>query len=311
MKQRAFLPLLLLLAGLAFAGGAGESADDSADGAAVRALVDARGVTVAVPATNRIVTLGGAVTETAYALGAEERIVGVDESSLYPPRATEDKPTVGYVRQVSVEGLLSLEPELVITTEDLGPPEALDQLSAVGVPVFVVPGEDSFAGAVERVQVIGEVLGTPDRAADLIAEMEADIERGTEIAAAAGTEPRVLFIYARGAGTLLASGTDTSAEAMIELAGGRNVISGYRDYRPLTPEAAAAAEPDVILFTTSGLASLGGPEAARGVPGLNVLFELGSPAILSMEDLYLLGFGPRTGAAVADLAELLASVSRD
>lgn len=98
---------------------------------------------------------------------------------------------------------------------------------------------------------------------------------------------------------------------MIELAGGRNAISGYRDYRPLTPEAAAAAEPDVILFTTSGLASLGGPEAARGVPGLNVLFELGSPAILTMDDLYLLGFGPRTGAAVADLAEQLASAVTD
>lgn len=270
-------------------------------------ITDARGVDVRVADASRIVSLGAAVTETVAALGAADRLAGVDASSTYPPQELAGVARTGYVREVSAEGILSLGPTLVVGSVDVGPPEVIEQLESAGVAVVIVPEDDTLEGVVRRIRFIAEVIGAGSEAEELVAGVRADAEAAEELVASVPADQRlsVMFVYARGAGTLMVSGENTSAHAMIGLAGGRNAIAGFSGYRPLTAEAAIAAAPDVLLFMTSGLASLGGVEGLAAIPGLVQTPAYQNGRIVAFDDAYLLGFGPRTGAAVHDLAAAL------
>jgi len=274
-------------------------------------LTDARGVRVRVADTSRIVTLGSAVTETVAALGAADRLVGVDASSSYPAEALAELPRTGYVRSVGAEGVLALAPTLVLGSVDVGPPEVIDQIASAGVPVVIVPEEDSFAGAVARVEFVARAIGAEAEARGVVSRMREDEARASELVAAISPDerPRVLFIYARGVGSLLVSGTGTSADAIIGLGGGANAVTEFSGYRPLTAEAVIGAAPDVLLFFDSGLASIGGRSALAEIPGIALTPAWAEGGILAFPGDFLLNFGPRTGAAALALAEALYDVA--
>ena len=265
-------------------------------------LTDAAGTEVTITDTSKTITLGGDITEIMYALGLEENLVAVDTSSLYPAE-TEVLPKVGYVRDLSAEGVLSLAPSLIVATGDAGPPEVLQQLRDAKVPLFIVPTEDSVDGVKTKIDTVASIFGAEDRAEDLKRQIDLDIAEASLYAdaAQAKAKPKVLFIYARGAGTLLVSGTGTSADAMINLAGAANAVTEFADYKPLTAEAAVTAAPDVLLFLARGLESLGGVEGIAALPGLPLTPAYENGCVVAMDDLYLLGFTPRVGQAVKDL----------
>ena len=252
----------------------------------------------------RIVSLGGSVTEIVFALGAGDAVVGVDASSLYP-EAAQDRPDVGYFRRVPAEGVLSLEPTVVLASEATGPPETLDQLRAAGVDVHVIPEESSIDGARAKIRAVADVLDRPDAADRLIQTMEEDLEEARRLRASADRSPRVLFIYARGAGTMQVAGRGTSAEAMIELAGARNAVTGFDGFKPMSAESVAAAEPDVLLMLDRGLESIGGVDGLLEQPGIALTPAGENRRIVAMDDLLMLSFGPRLGEAVRTLTQKL------
>lgn len=258
----------------------------------------------------RLVTIGGAVTEIAFALGAGPTIVGVDTSSTFPQEALA-LPKVGYQRTLGAEGVLSLAPTLVVASADAGPPDAIDQIRAAGVEVVIIPAGHSFDGVREKVGAVAKALGRDADAARLVAALDADATRANESIADVTDRPKVLFLLSRGAGSIVASGQNTAADSMIALAGGVNAITGYDGYKPLTPEAAIKAAPDIILVTTTGLESLGGIDGLLKLPGMALTPAGRASRVVALEDLYLLGFGPRTGAAVVDLAARLHGPSRN
>lgn len=274
--------------------------------AAQTTVVDAIGTEIAVD-TTRVVTLGGDLTEIVVTLGQGEHLVAVDTSSVYPAEVVDALPDVGYVRRLSAEGVLSLNPTLILASPDAGPPEVVAQLRAAGVAFATVPGEDSVEGAKAKIDFLGEVFGVDDRAADLMRQIDLDVLEARLLvdAAASAQAPRVMFVYARGAGSLQVSGTDTAAAAMIALAGGENAVTAYQGYKPLTAEAAVAAAPDVLLFMSSGLASLGGAQGVSELTALTLTPAYQTQRIVALDDLYLLGFGPRTGQAIRDLTRAL------
>ena len=254
--------------------------------------------------TSRIVTLGGSVTEIVYALGAGDRVVGVDASSVYPEAATE-KPNVGYFRKVPAEGVLSLNPSLVLALEGTGPPTVFEQLRSAGVRTVEVSDTPSVRGAKQKIQTIGDLLGRSARADSLIAAMEDDLAAARALRAEASSTPSVLFVYARGSGTMNVAGRGTSAAAMIELAGGTNAITGFEGFKPMSAEAVVEAEPDVVLSLTRGLESIGGTEGLLEQPGIPLTPAGKNERIAAMDDLLLLGFGPRLGTAVKRLTKKL------
>jgi len=173
------------------------------------------------------------------------------------------------------------------------------------VVVEIIPTDDSVAGAITKIRRIADLLGRRDAGEHLVADMNAALADAERKRARATSAPRVLFVYARGAGAVAAGGRSNAAEAMIQLAGGRNAIVEFDGFKPLTAEGAVAAAPDVVLMLSRGIESLGGADAVWAQPGLAQTPAAQNKRLVVMDDLYLLGFGPRTGAAVADLARRL------
>ncbi|UFP93422.1 heme/hemin ABC transporter substrate-binding protein [Gloeobacter morelensis] len=259
------------------------------------------------PSASRLVALGGSITEIVYALDAGAQLVGVDTSSTYPAAAAR-LPQVGYQRQVSAEGVLSLKPTLILATEEAGPPAALDQLKAAGVKLVVVPSsEHTPAGVEAKIRAVAKAVGRTERGEALVAGLRKDLAAARGEVAQQRVRPRVLFLYARGANTLMVAGRDNAAAAMLTLAGATNAVDGYEGYKPLTAEAAVAAAPDVVLVPTAGLASVGGIDGLAQLPGLALTPALKNKRVVAMDDLYLLGFGPRLAQAVRDLSRQLRS----
>lgn len=268
---------------------------------AILCLLAAASTLAAEPAA-RIVSAGGSITETIYALGAQDQLVAVDISSVYPAEA-EKLPKVGYARQLAAEGILSVNPTVVIAHDDAGPSEVLTQLEKANVKLIRLSNEHTVESAEERIRQIGDLVGKKAEATALAESLHRDLKTAQERAAAAGTKPKVLFIYTRGGGVMNVAGTKTGADAIIALAGGTNAITGYEGYKPLTAEAAVAAEPDFILVTSRGLESSGGIDELLKQPGLSSTPAGQARRVIAMDDLYLLGFGPRLGQAALELNE--------
>ncbi len=271
-------------------------------------LLCAVGLCQAADPALRVVSVGGAITETIYALGAEGGLVGVDTSSLYPSAATK-LPQVGYARTLSAEGVLSLRPTLLLLTSEAGPPAVLRQLKEAGVPTVTIPAGHGVTEAADKVRKVAAALGQDGLGEKLATQLLDEARAVSDKIAALKTKPRVLFLYARSGGTLNVAGADTAADAMIAAAGGVNAVTGYTGYKPLTAEAAVAAAPDVILVTTTGLESLGGADKLFALPALAPTPAARSHRVAAMDDLLLLGFGPRTGQALRELATALHSPS--
>jgi iron complex transport system substrate-binding protein len=267
-------------------------------------VMDAEGNEITITDTSRVITIGGSVTEIAFALGVGDQIIARDDSSLYPPEV-ETLDSVGYVRQLSAEPVLALDPTLIITTPDAGPPEAVEQLRASGVTFLVVPHETSLEGVFATIETVAAALSRQDEGAAIIERIQTDFAEAQALLETVESRPRVMFVYARGAGAISVAGTDTSAATMIELAGGENAVTEYEGYRPMTAEAVVTAAPDVILMMTRGLESVGGIDGMLEQPGIAQTPAGENRRIIAMDDLYLLGFSTRTGTAVLDLTTLL------
>lgn len=253
-----------------------------------------------------VVSIGGSVTEIIYALGQEGRIAARDTTSTYPPEA-ETLRDIGYMRALSPEGVLSVDPALILSEAGAGPPETVDVLRSAGVEFVDLNEATTGAGIAEKIRRIGAELDVPDRAETLATQIEQDMQEATANAAtAAGTSPkRVLFILSTQGGRIMASGTGTAADAMIALAGGVNAVSGISGYKPLSDEAITRAAPDAILVMDRG----GDHEILRdqllAMPAIATTPAAADGRVIRMDGLYLLGFGPRTPRAVADLTAAL------
>lgn len=237
-------------------------------------------------AQQRIISMGGGVTEAVYALGFADRVIAIDTSSPPPGKPV---PRVGYVRTIAAEGVLALKPDLIVAPDSLGPPTAREQLKAAGVRLEILPEVKTVAGAVARIERLGVVLGAPDKAKAL-AKAITDADAQT---VAKGTPPKVMFLFVHGNGPLQAAGKSTRGGAAIEAAGGTNAITAYEGYRPLSPEAAVAAQPDVLLTTTRALKAVGGEAGFWRSPGLMLTPAGKTKRVIILDDLALLGFGPQ------------------
>jgi iron complex transport system substrate-binding protein len=249
----------------------------------------------------RVVAVGGMITEIVYALGAEQRLAATDTTSTFPPAALR-LPKVGYMRSLSAEGVMALRPGLLLATGDAGPRAALEQLRAAGVGVHILTNDHSVEAARQRIRQVADLLGVPSAGRDLEARFAAEWERTAAEVRRFAAGPRVLFILAHTPSNTMVSGEDTAAAGMIRLAGGRNALSGFKGYKPLTAEAVIAAAPDAVLITAEGLQAAGGAEAIWAKPGLALTPAAKNRHLVSLDALYLLGFGPRLPAAVRELA---------
>lgn len=249
---------------------------------------------------SRIVSLNGSITEVLSAFGMEQNIVGVDVTSNYPGSVNKIE-KVGYVRSLAAEKVLALNPTLVLAFSEGLKPELKDQFAAAHVHSLIITQEYNIEGTKAMIRTLGENFNQQQKADDLAAKVDEDLKKVEPLP----VKPKVLFIYARGAGALMVAGNKTAPKAMIELAGGENAISGFDDFKPLTPEALVNANPDVILMFDSGLQSLGGMDGLLALPGVAQTNAGKNKSVIEMDGQYLAGFGPRVGEAVVFLNQKL------
>jgi iron complex transport system substrate-binding protein len=265
------------------------------------------------PATHkllRIVSVNGAMTEIVYALGAGPQLAGSDTTSVFPAAALQT-PKVGYMRQLSAEGLLSLKPDAVIGTTEAGPAVVMDQIRSAGVKVELVEADHSWLEVRRKVAAVGRATSRIAQATALQASLDAQWAAVlATVARHAGRKPRAIFILSHTASPQVAGG-NTAAHAMLAYAGFINAFTNtntntdsappFTGYRPMTAEALVSAAPEVIVTTTQGIEASGGLEKFWSRPGLALTPAYKRRALVALDALYLIGFGPRLPQAVAEL----------
>lgn len=253
--------------------------------------------------TTRIVSIGGSLTEIVYALGAEKMLVARDQTSNFP-ESVKSLPDVGYMRRLAPEGVLSVNPSGILLLEGSGPQSTIEVLKKASVPMVTVPEKHSRENIIEKIEIVGKALGLEDKARELAAKVDGDLDAAEKAAAGKSPRKRVIFIMSAQGGRILASGTDTAADGIIKLAGGVNAIDAYKGYKQLTDEAIEASAPDMILTMNAGRHSVTSEELLKN-PALAATPAARNGKIVQMDAMYLLGFGPRTGAAIRDLSTTL------
>lgn len=249
----------------------------------------------------RVIAAGGSAAEIVFALGAGERLIARDTTSSFPPEVLA-LPDVGYVRALSPENLIALSPDLILAEHDAGPPEAIEALRRSGIPLVVLPQALDAAGVQAKIAAVAAALELPEAGDELSMRVAARLAEARAAAQALPRAPRVMFVLSMQGGRLLAAGAGTSAEAMIRLAGGTNAAEGVHGYKPLTDEAAIAADPDIILvMDRSGDLAVTLADV-QAHPALRLTPAGAAGRVIAMDGLYLLGFGPRTGDAALELA---------
>ncbi|MFD2597790.1 hemin ABC transporter substrate-binding protein [Sphingobacterium corticis] len=247
----------------------------------------------------RIVSINGAASEVLAEFGLLKNIIGTDVTSTYP-EALAQLPKVGHNRNISAEGILALAPNIIIGTEKDLKPETLAQLRQSGIRVLLVPHEASTDGSVQLIKSLADSLNISSKGDSLSNVVLSDLKK-VQAHKSDGKKPKVLFIYARGAGTMMVGGKGTEVDQMIALAGGENVAQDIQEYKPLTPEALVAYNPDVILLFDSGLSSLGGVDGILNVQGVKQTNAGKNKKIVEMDGALLTGFGPRVAEAIDEL----------
>lgn len=249
-------------------------------------------------AAEKLVTIGGDVTEIVYALGAGNELVARDSTSLRP-KAVLALPDVGYMRQLNTEGILSMHPSMVLSSELAEPSLVLQQLSQNGVKVVRVPGTPSINTVPEKIEVIAAALNRQAEGEKLLTTYRSQLSAIRHDA----LPVKMLFVMSHGGMSSMAAGQNTAADAMITSVGAKNAMQGFSRYRPLSQEGVIASAPDILLLTADGVKTLGGLDQVWKLPGVAMTPAGKNKRVLVLDDMSLLGFGLQTPAVMAQLRQ--------
>lgn len=199
---------------------------------------------------SKIVSVGGSVTETIVALGHGDKLIGVDLSSNYPKKITSKLPNVGYWLSLPQEGILSLKPDIAIVSNKSKPQQIIENLPKYGIETHIIDDFASLDSAKTKIRQVGKILGENNQAETIIQRIEKNVslmQKETHMK----KKPKVLFLFSRGKGTIMAAGPKTKPGVMIELAGGKNVIE-FDQYTKISAESILEMNPDVIITSNHG-----------------------------------------------------------
>lgn len=266
---------------------------------------DALGRRIVISDASRVISIGASVTEIIYALGEQDRIIGVDTTSKHPEAATA-KPQVGYMRALSSEGVLSLNPDLILAIDGAGPPRVIETLKRASIPFVVLPSKFEGTSAMDKIRMVAEALGVAGKGREMAAQLALDVQQASAAISKIPSSERlrVLFMWNMQRGTPIGTGRNTAADAMIKLAGGVSVFNQFEGYKPIAMEALISAAPQAVLAMSIGRHSAK-PDDIWKLPHMKATPAGRDKKLILMDPAYILGFGPRTAHAMLDLARAL------
>ncbi|QRK83531.1 ABC transporter substrate-binding protein [Pseudomonas granadensis] len=261
---------------------------------------------VAADLPQRWVSAGGALSEWISALGGEAKLVGVDTTSQHP-QSLKALPSIGYQRSLSAEGILSLRPDILIGTEEMGPPPVLAQVKAARVRVELFSAQADLPTLTQNLTHLGQLLGAEAQAKQLLQTYQQQLDAQQARVAQAQTAqkaPGVLLLLGHAGGKPLIAGKDTAADWLLQQAGGRNLAT-HSGYKPFSVESLASLDPEVLVFADRALSG----EAAKTAlfkenPILNSSRAAKAGRVMQLDPTLLVGgLGPRLPAALKTLTD--------
>ncbi|KIF56918.1 heme/hemin ABC transporter substrate-binding protein [Pseudomonas fluorescens] len=254
----------------------------------------------------RWVSAGGALSEWVSALGGEAKLVGVDTTSQHP-QSLKSLPSIGYQRSLSAEGILSLRPDILIGTEEMGPPPVISQVRSAKVQVELFSAQPDLPTLEKNVTHLGQLLGAESQAAQLLHsyQQQLDAQKARVVAVQSKQKaPGVLLLLGHAGGKPLIAGKDTAADWLLQQAGGHNLAT-HTGYKPFSVESLASLDPEVLVFADRALNG----EAAKAAlfkenPILNSSRAAKTGRVLELDPTLLVGgLGPRLPAALKTLSD--------
>jgi iron complex transport system substrate-binding protein len=260
------------------------------------------------PATDssRLAISGGSITEIVYLLNESAKIVAADRTSNYPTAATK-LPSIGYVRNLSAEGVLSIEPTLILAENDTGPPIVLDQLRKTGVEIAIIPEQMDAKGIISKVECVASVINAdPKSTATATAKLAQDLavlERLKNAERQVETNITVAVILGLDNGQPTVGGINTSANSILEMAGAANAFESFEGWKPVPAESMLEANPDIIIMPIRSVKMAGGLEKILSMQAIKLTNAAMNNRVIAIDGMALLGFGPRTLSVAIDIAK--------
>lgn len=256
----------------------------------------------------RIVAIDGSISEIVYALGKGHLMVGRDTTTTFPKAATK-LPSVGYMRQLSAEGILSLKPTLILATKDAKPQNVLSRLKKAGVHVEIIDNTYTADGVIEKIKQIAKILNVDSAGQQLATDVQKSITDAKAVAKkimAQSQQPaKALFVLNMRGNNMMVAGSQTRADTMLSLAGVVNPAAQHLNgYKPLTAEAAIQYNPDYLLTMQHGERSGGGKHEILNTPAVKMTNAGKNKQLVIVDDNFLM-FGPRLGEAIENMARTI------
>ena len=254
----------------------------------------------------RWVSAGGALSEWITELGAESRLVGVDTTSQHPD-SLKALPSIGYQRQLSAEGVLSLRPDVLVGTEEMGPPPVLSQIRGAGVRVELFSSRADLDAVQGNLKHLGELLGKPEQAEQRFAAYRQqldDLKAKIKAAQASGETPGVILLVGHAGAKPMIAGKGTAGDWLVAQAGGRNLATN-EGYKNFSTETLAALNPQVVVFADRALTGDAALQALlKENPALAASRAVREKRLIDLDPTLLVGgLGPRLPASLQALAQ--------
>lgn len=266
------------------------------------------------PSDTRIVSIGSSITEWIIALGSEKSIVGIDLTGNYSP-AIEHLPKVGYQRTLNAEGIASLKPTLVIGSQEMGPESTLKQLTQLGIKVEVLTTDTNLQTLSNNLITLGKLLNKETQATELFNSYQQKLIKTKNLVAQVkkDQQPPTVLVVIGPHGNMLSAGKNTTADWLIEQAGGVNAVD-FNGYKVLSNEAFVALNPDIIIIADQASVHLNQAIASltNKTPSLKVSKALKNNKIIMLDaTLLVAGLGPRLPDEAVSLAKVFYTLPKD
>lgn len=262
------------------------------------------------PKYQRIVSATGNISEALFMMGLKDNLVAVDTTS--PKMILDKKPNIGYRRHLSAEGILSMQPDLLILAPDAGPPVVIEQLKAANIPTLTIEDKKSIDGVVADISLVANKLGIQKPAQALIKAIRADEKAVNQLIAGYSAVPKMAFLMDGGTGQnrIMALGADSAGDAMIDIVGGSNVFAkDFKSIKPVSTESMIATDMDMIIIAAhgKGLPTTDSIDnATADYANLSLTKAAQKNCVFRVATIKTLGFGPEVAKAAKAIAEKVA-----
>ena len=244
--------------------------------------------------SNSIVVAGGSITEIIYFLNLQNKLVGVDVTSNYPLNAKK-LPSIGYIRNLSIEGLLSLKPNLILAEESIGPPIILKQLNKTSVEFRIIKNNYTLEGINEKFLCISKILDVEIKNNIDYKKFVNNVKKLKSFVKNNNKEKKdiLLILMMKGTSPIIA-GKNTSGHGFIKMIGQNNSMGKVSGWKPVSSEQILIANPNYIIVTKRALKDFTSIEKFLKLPGISSTKAAKNKNIFIKDGMSLLGYGPRT-----------------